>query len=69
MRTCFRVVVLPVLVLVLTVPFSAVAGKAGPSGKILFVPIDLGTLGGSFTQAKAVSASGQVVGLSNNHAF
>jgi len=66
MHPCFRVVP-SVFVLVLTVLFTAVAGDAGPSDRIFFVPIDLGTLGGanvSFSTPAAVNVSGQVVGLS-----
>src|SRR2546427_9320821 len=63
MRTCFRVVP-PVLLLALTVLFTAVAGSAGSSDRIFFVPIDLGTLGGTDSQVAAVNDSGQIVGLS-----
>src|SRR5258708_34926559 len=51
-----------VLVMVLTVVFTAVAGSAGPSDRIFFVPIDLGTLGGSESIAVDVNANGQVIG-------
>src|SRR5437773_7419342 len=34
-----------------------------------FIPIDLGTLGGTYSSAVAVNTSGQVVGASNGRAF
>ena len=73
MRTCFRVV-LPGLMLLFTVLLIAVAGSAGPSDRIFFVPIDLGTLGGTYSQVAAVNDRGQVVGSSltpqnTRHAF
>src|SRR5439155_1354085 len=49
-----------VLILLLTVLSTAVAGSAEP----FFIPIDLGTLGGN-ASANAVNDSGQVVGWSN----
>src|SRR5439155_26688729 len=47
-----------VLILLLTVLSTAVAGSAEP----LFIPIDLGTLGGN-AFANAVNDSGRVVGV------
>jgi probable HAF family extracellular repeat protein len=54
-------------------------GASQPMGKVTGPPpnyaiIDLGTLGGDFSQAKAINASGEVVGLAHNpsnlyHAF
>ena len=52
-----------VFVMVLTILFTAVTGTAGPAGKILFIPIDLDTLGSLGSEAFAVNVSGQVVGI------
>src|SRR5439155_1296461 len=53
-----------VLILLLTVLSTAVAGSAEP----LFIPIDLGTLGGN-ASANAVNDSGRVVGVVGAAAF
>src|SRR5205814_6414940 len=53
-----------VLILLLTVLSTAVAGSAEP----LFIPIDLGTLGGN-ASANAVNDSGRVVGVVGGAAF
>src|SRR5439155_9569154 len=53
-----------VLILLLTVLSTAVAGSAEP----LFIPIDLGTLGGN-ALANAVNDSGRVVGVVYGAAF
>src|SRR5438445_3439826 len=54
-----------VLILLLTVLSTAVAGSAEP---LVFIPIDLGTLGGN-ALANAVNDSGRVVGVVYGAAF
>ena len=48
--------------------FVSLAGASGPTPP-LFTMIDLGSLGGSYSAAQAISNNGQVVGESNAHAF
>ena len=44
--------------------FVSLAGASGPTPP-LFTMIDLGSLGGSYSAAQAISNNGQVVGESN----